>query len=133
MIGRRDLLKIGVATPLALGFPAALRAAGQGVALWVHDARFDAAAAPSALLPRTATLRAGDVTPLWTGTLDDAWRGRGFLVAGTTGSDALFVLEQLAWSRGRRVVERELVAPAVPGRPALVRWLIAPVHPSVTA
>jgi len=129
MMNRRHLLKIGAAAPLALGFPAALRAAGKGVALWVSDARYGQLA-PSL---RAATLHYGDVTPLWIGTLDKAWRGRGFLVAGTTGSDALFVLEQLAWGRGRRVVERETVAPAANGRPALVRWVIAPVHPSVMA
>ncbi|MBO9581732.1 MAG: hypothetical protein J7498_12645 [Sphingobium sp.] len=144
MMDRRDLLKIGVATPVALGFPAVLRAATAGISLWVRDDRFDAAQ-PAAALSRSATLIDGDVTPLWTGMLDDAWRKRGFVVAGVTGSDALFVLEQLAWSRGRRVIERSEIAPAKDmiersevrpasdGRPALVRWIIAPVHPSVTA
>lgn len=128
MIDRRDLLKIGAVTPLALGFPAALRAATAGVSLWVRDDRFDASP-----LPHGIRLIGGDVTPLWTGTLDEAWRGRGFVVAGTTGSDALFVLEQLAWSRGRRVIDRSEVAPATNDRPALLRWTIAPTHPSVTA
>jgi hypothetical protein len=132
MMDRRDLLKIGVVTPLALGFPAALRAATTGIALWVQDDRFDVGTV-SAALSRSAMLSSGDVTPLWTGMLDDAWRKRGFAVAGLTGSDALFVLEQLAWSRGRRVIERSEVAPAQDGKPALVRWIIAPVHASVTA
>lgn len=131
MIDRRDLLKIGAVTPIALGFPAALRAATLGVSLWVRDDRFDAARPHAA--PRSAVLTDGDVTPLWTGTLDDAWRRRGFIVAGITGSDALFVLEQLAWHRGRRVVERSEIAPAKDGKPALIRWIIAPTHPSVTA
>ena len=129
MMDRRDLLKIGAVTPLALGFPAALRAATTGVSLWVQDDRFEA----TTFAPRSATLADGDVTRLWTGTLDDAWRKRGFVVAGVTGSDALFVLEQLAWSRGRRVIERSEVAPARDGKPALIRWIIAPTHPSVTA
>ena len=130
MMDRRDLLKIGAVTPLALGFPAALRAATTGVSLWVQDDRFEAAKVAA---PRSAMLADGDVTQLWTGTLDDAWRKRGFVVAGVTGSDALFVLEQLAWSRGRRVIERSEVAPAKDGKPALIRWIIAPSHPSVTA
>lgn len=132
MIDRRDLLKTGIAIPVALGVPTALKAASQGVDLWVHDARY-AQTPLAAALSRTAVLADGDVTGLWTGTLDDKWRARGFVIAGTTGSDALFVLEQLAWGRGRRVVERTEVAPAGNGHPALVRWVIAPVHPSVTA
>lgn len=130
MMDRRDLLKIGAVTPLALGFPAALRAATTGVSLWVQDDRFEG---PKRSAPRSATLADGDVTQLWIGTLDDAWRKRGFVVAGVTGSDALFVLEQLAWSRGRRVIERSEVAPARDGKPALIRWIIAPTHSSVTA
>jgi len=132
MIDRRDLLKIGAVAPIALGMPAALRAATAGVSLWVSDTRFRQIR-PLVLAPGTVALDGGDVTSLWTGTLDDAWRKRGFLVAGTTGSDALFVLEQLAWHRGRRVVERREVAPQDGTRPALVRWLIAPVHASVVA
>jgi hypothetical protein len=133
MMDRRDLLKIGVVTPLALGFPAALRAATTGITLWVQDDRFDIGNTAAAVLSRSTMLSGGDVTPLWTGTLDDAWRKRGFAVAGLTGSDSLFVLEQLAWSRGRRVIERSEVAPAKDGKPALIRWIIAPVHASVTA
>lgn len=130
MIDRRDLLKIGVAAPVALGLPAAVRAATQGVDLWVEDDRYGAARL-SYPLPRTVTVVDGDVTPLWTRTLDGAWREPGLVLAGTTGSDVLFVLEQLAWSRGRRVVERTLVSPRTPFRPALVRWRIAPSHPSM--
>lgn len=130
MIERRDLLKIGVAAPLALALPASLRAAGEAAALWVIDARYNPDAASG---PRTAVLRGGDVTPLWTDRLDAAWRGRGATIAGTTGSDALFVLEQLAWHRGRRVTARREIAPAAQGRPALIAWVIAPHHPSVTA
>lgn len=130
MIGRRDLLKIGVAAPVALGLPAAARAAARGADLWVEDTRY-AAASISFPLPRTQTITNGDVTPLWTKTLDDAWRAPGFVVAGTTGSDVLFVLEQLAWSRGRRVIERTIMSPRTVGQPALVRWRIAPSHPSM--
>ena len=132
MIDRRDLLKIGVAAPIALGLPAALRAAGADVELWVSDNRYRVfgLAAPGA---GSRLVTDGDVTPLWTGTLDDAWRQRGCIVAGATGSDVLFVLEQLAWSRGRRVVDRVQIAPAVAGRPALLHWRIAPSHPSTKA
>ncbi len=130
MIERRELLKLGAVTPIALGFPAALRAATGAVDLWVGDDRYALAAPdnqPAAALP------GGDVTALWTGTLDAAWRKRGFVVAGLTGADALFVLEQLSWQHGRRVVERAVMAPASKLRPALVRWIIAPTHTSVTA
>jgi hypothetical protein len=132
MIDRRDVLKTGAAASLALGVPTALRAAPRGVSLWVSDPRFELGVQPIAA-PHAVALADGDVTPLWTRTLDDAWRGRGFVVAGATGSDALFVLEQLAWHRGRRVTERSEIQPGEGRRPALVRWLIAPVHPSVTA
>ena len=127
MIDRRDLLKIGAVAPLALGLPTALHAATQGVALWVTDDRF---AGPGVAMPRTVRLADGDVTPLWVATLDDAWRGRGFVVAGTTGEDSLFVIEQLAWHRGRRVVDRAEIAPRTADRPALVRWRIVPAHRS---
>ena len=132
MIDRRDVLKTGAAATLVLGVPTALRAAPRGVSLWVSDARFQQTVQPIATA-QTVALADGDVTPLWTGMLDNAWRGRGFVVAGATGSDALFVLEQLAWHRGRRVTLRSEIAPGEGRRPALVRWLIAPVHPSVTA
>ncbi len=131
MIQRRDMLKLGAVTPVALGFPVALRAATGAVDLWVGDDRF-AFAAP-AIQPAAVTLLGGDVTALWTGTLDAAWRKRGFVVAGLTGADALFVLEQLAWQHGRRAVERSVMLPASHGCPALVRWIIAPTHASVTA
>ena len=40
MIDRRDLLKIGATTSLALGIPAALRASAPSLGLWVRDVRF---------------------------------------------------------------------------------------------
>lgn len=132
MIERRDLLKLGVAAPLALGFPAALLARTAGVAMWVRDTRFGMTGA--GLIPAANEhLVDGDVTGLWTGSLDAAWRKRGFVVAGVTGSDALFVLEHLAWSRGRRVTQRQEIAPAQGNLPALVQWTIEPTHPSMKA
>lgn len=129
MIDRRDLLKAGAGAPLALAIPTVLHAATRSVALWVTDDRFDGHATA---MSRTVRLADGDVTPLWVGTLDDAWRGRGFVVAGLTGEDSLFVIEQLAWHRGRRVVERLDVIARTADRPALVRWRVAPVHRNVT-
>ena len=132
MIDRRDLLMFGVSAPVALGIRGVLRAATDGIDLWVKDDRYRASLSAIAW-PRAETVIGGDVTKLWTGLLDDAWRQPGFIVAGTTGSDALFVLEQLAWGRGRRVVERTEIAPRTANRPALVRWRIAPSHPSTKA
>jgi len=131
MIERRDLLKLGAAAPLALGFPAPLLARTADAVLWVRDSRFGTTGA--GLLPIPEVVTDGDATALWTGTLDAAWRKRGFTVAGVTGTDTLFVLEHLAWSRGRRVTQRQEIAPAAEGRPALVQWVIEPVHPSVKA
>ena len=132
MIDRRDWLKIGATTSLALGIPAALRAGAPSLDLWVRDVRF---AMPGEAATRAGATRQidGDVTALWTGTLDSAWNKRGFVVAGMTGSDALFVLEQLAWSRGRRVVEKRQIAAVTADQPALFYWRIEPVHPSMTA
>jgi hypothetical protein len=130
MIERRDVLKLGAAASLTIGLSAPLMARTQGAAMWVRDMRYGRTGAGVSTAPEHVIN--GDVTALWTGALDDAWRGRGFVVAGVTGSDALFVLEQLAWSRGRRVTQRQQIAPAGDGLPALVQWAIEPVHPSVT-
>lgn len=135
MIDRRELLKWGVVAPVLAGAPhAAMAAMPRGVDALVVDSRLGEAArlsGPSA--PRTYVID-GDVTALWYHTLDGIWRRPGFVLAGITGTDALFVLERLAVDRGRRVISRkELPAPgAAPGAaiPA-ASWVIAPVHPSV--
>jgi hypothetical protein len=82
-------------------------AAGALHAVLIED-RFAAARGFGArLAARGATVHAiadGDVTAVWLGELSPAWsRGR-VTVAGLTRAPALFVLEQLAWSHGLRVV-----------------------------
>lgn len=133
MIDRREVLKWGVVAPVLAGAPhAALAAAREGLDGFVLDRRF--------LRERPAGLHAsafyrieGDVTALWYETLDPLWRKPGFVLGGITGRDALFVLETLAPDRGRRVVSRKVLPPAEGEREGPVSWVIAPVHPSVTA
>ena len=135
LLSRRDLLKAGLALP-ALGFGFAAEASatagnatvtqsGSVIDAFIVDRRHWPADKP---LPREATLHVvdGDMTNLWYDTLDLRWREPGFVVAGRTGADALFVLEQLAWSRGRRVTFRREEG-------EVVHWVISPVHPSVRA
>lgn len=135
LLNRRDLLKAGLALPaLGLAFAADAatedaKAAGIGggaeIDAFVVDRRHWPADKP---LPHEATLYVveGDMTNLWYDTLDLRWRQPGFVVAGRTGPDALFVLEQLAWSRGRRVTFRREEG-------EVVHWVISPVHPSLRA
>ncbi len=136
MINRRDVIRIGAATPLVLGLPQLARATTSHPSdLWVRDSRF--ANTRDALAPARATRIVtidGDVTTLWRDTLDALWRQRGTVLAGVTGGDALFVLEHLAWGRGRRVTERIELAPAgEASRTALFYWRIVPSHASTRA
>lgn len=131
MIHRRDLLKLAAATPLLSWAASSVSsdAPAQPDAVIV-DQRFRDQL-PS--LPnhwRQYDIH-GDVTLVWYEKLDPSWRRPGFELVGITGADALFVLEQLAWDRGRRVVARSTLREATPYLPALVQWTIAPVHPSV--
>lgn len=122
---RRELMALGAAGLTAAHWPAIAADAGTvGPIGYVHDTRFAATAAPRAAAWTWAI--DGDVTALWTERLDRAWRDpQSGLLAGTTGDDALFVLEHLAWDRQRRVVERTTV-PDAGGPVPLVRWFIAP-------
>lgn len=130
MADRRDVLKLCLAAPLAWQAPPAESMAAPCVDAYVFDRRL---AHPSLATPRAQRTYAfdGDVTELWYRTLDPAWRRPGYTVAGLTGTDTLFVLERLAWDRGRRVTARSAVLGA--GGVGAVAWVIAPVHPSVRA
>ncbi|GAM03455.1 hypothetical protein [Novosphingobium sp. MBES04] len=133
MMDRRDVIKLGAGASLTLGLPVrALAADTRPVDLWVADSRYPLAGAPMAPALRAFSID-GDVTDLWRDLVDPLWRQPGTGLAGLTGRDALFVLEQLAWSRGRRVVERASYAPQTDRLPQLVRWRIAPHHPSSKA
>jgi len=128
---RRDLVKWAGAVPV-LAIPTLAQAAkgAPAIDLMLLDERF-AAHLPAATTPMARF--AGDVTNLWTNRLDAAFRQRGFVLGGITGSDALFVLEVLANHHGRRVVSRRTLAEADARGVSPVSWVIAPHHPSVQA
>jgi hypothetical protein len=137
MMDRRDLLKVGLALPAALALPARALAAmpgidGPGIDALVLDRRMLGGAMPPEVAPALHLID-GDVTALWYETLDPRWRKPGFVLAGMTGEDSLFVLEQLAWDRGRRVTQRQIVHNAAVDGRNMVRWIIAPYHSSVQA
>lgn len=69
----------------------------------------------------------GDLTDLWLHELGPLWKRGPEPLAGLTGTDALFVLEQLARGAGLRVLARS--RPQA-GSPA-VAWLIAPARPRI--
>ncbi|MEN7538298.1 hypothetical protein [Aurantiacibacter flavus] len=128
---RRDMLKWGALASAMAGAPAvALAKAGEGLDVLLLDTRFGDGTTGEMGAARVLTF-AGDVTRIWYDHLDCAWRRPGFVVGGITGADALFVLETLAHQQGRKVVARNPLA-AVDGVTP-VRWVIAPVHPSVLA
>lgn len=124
MADRRDFLRYAVvsAVPLATGLPLDGMGAEPGalVRIAVIDARHpESLAFGASLAEQGATVHAmadGDVTDLWRNVLEPAWaRGRE-PVAGLTRAPALFVLEQLAWTHGLRVVHHaeHAVGPFVP-------------------
>jgi hypothetical protein len=124
-IDRRHILKLGASAALMLGWPGQLLALSPRIDLFVQDSRFPCRDCPSAGV--THQLIEGDVSALWSELLDDAWRWPGFVVAGETGSDVLFALEQLAIPRGRRVISRETQPNIIAAWTPLVRWTIGPV------
>jgi len=133
MITRRNLLKWSTVMPAIIpSLQAQIRTLPAGVDALVLDSRFSQPDLADRF-DRRVHLFSGDVTTLWFDVLDPRWRRPGFVLGGITGQDALFVLERLAWDRGRRVTARREVPTMGPdGRPA-VNWIIAPVHPSVVA
>lgn len=117
---RRAVLRGGA---LGLGLSAApVRAAlpaDGAVDVWLIDSRL------GVIPPAGPTLAFdGDITPLWFTRIDPRWRQRGFVLGGITRANTLFVLEQLARTRGRSVVARRNLAAGA------VQWIIAPTHPS---
>ncbi len=130
MIERRDVLKIGATGAIAFGFPAALRANPFQFEMWIEDRRFGVAKPDMAHAISTHIID-GDVTRLWTDALSTAWKKPGFSIAGATGADALFVLETLAWQHGRKVTQRQSLAPKSAELPELFFWRIEPTHPNM--
>ena len=130
MTSRRDLLQLLGAGLMVT--PSLAQASDPSPARRHHaveriliDERFpDSKAFPGPTLGSSATAVRrfrGDLTEIWTHDLDGLWKARPAAIAGVTGSDALFVLEQLARGPGLKLVSR---APAGP-RSAAIIWLIA--------
>lgn len=134
MISRRTLLKWSAAASIAVpatGY-AQMAHVPEGIDAVLLDRRYAPATLGDAFGRRVYSF-AGDVTRVWFDTLDPIWRRPGFVLGGITGQDALFVLERLAWDRGRKVIDRsELPRRGADGQ-AILSWVIAPVHPSVRA
>lgn len=122
---RRSLLKAAVATPLAFGVAGSSLAASPAIDAFVVDRRFWPT---GKALPEGMELHFvdGDVTALWYDKLDSRWREPGYVLAGRSGEDVLFVLEQLAWGRGRRVSSRQ-------AKHGIVSWVFSSVHSAARA
>ena len=120
---RRTVLQAAMVLPALCTLPAV--AATPAIDAFVVDRRFWPAGKP---LPEGMELHFvdGDVTALWYDKLDVRWREPGHVLAGRSGEDVLFVLEQLAFGRGRRVTTRV-------AKDGIVSWVISPVHPSARA
>src|SRR3970282_1640352 len=95
----------------------------------LYKAIYDAAYAPALAFARQmrghgVAVHAidGDITDLWFNDLALRWREKPVAIAGLTGPEALFCLEQLAWDHRMRVVLR-----AMHEQPPLISWVIAPV------
>ena len=118
MADRREFLQYAVvsAVPLATGVPLTAAASTVGAAsgapaairhVVVDTRHVESLNFGASLAERGATVHAladGDATGLWQETLSIAWRNAPVAVAGLTRAPALFILEQLAWSQGLRVV-----------------------------
>lgn len=113
MANRREFIQAAAAAAAAAPAAAGMaHASGAGAApadigAVVVDRRFEAARLLGAHMAdrgRTVLEIEADVTELWTAHVKPLWSGRPVAVAGLTGRQALFCLEQLAWERGLRVV-----------------------------
>jgi len=133
---RREVLKLGAMAAGVAMLPAAADAAAEAAARsavehlegFVVDDRFPHSLSLAEAMPGLRHRVDGDVTALWYDHLDAVWRRPIGRLEGATGEDVLFVLERLAWDRGRRVIDRRVEIGAE-GRP-LVRWTIASIAPN---
>ena len=136
MIKRRHFLLSGAFATGMLTAPLAARACAAASALpapqlLLHDTRFPAAAGlASSFTARQGNASvaslplSGDVTRLWCDTLQPLWQSAPASIAGVTGEDVLFCLEQLAAGHGLRVLERQVLSRTA--TQALVAWQIGP-------
>ena len=65
----------------------------------------------------------GDVIALWHAKLDVRLREPAYVLAGRSGEDVLFALEQLAFGHGRRVTSRQ-------GNDGIVSWVLGALRPN---
>lgn len=148
MINRRKFLQSATLAGSAGGWPFMARAGTALPALLlhqvVHDSRYPQSLEISGALLSAAValnpnggLRAvdGDITRLWLDELQPQWGAEPTCLAGVTGADVLFCLEQLAADHNMRVFWRqEQDAPDSAADQALVSWLIGPrsLHRNIT-
>ena len=117
MTDRREFLRyamvsVPLATSVAFDAAAGVRSAAGDVPSAIRHVVVDSRHAEcrafgASLAEAGATVHAladGDATDLWQRTLGPAWSDAPVAVAGLTRAPALFILEQLAWSHGLRVV-----------------------------
>jgi hypothetical protein len=142
MVLRRDFLQLGAACsfgvlsplPSFAAAPAAPPAPAQPLFRLLHDRRVPASLAVALNLGERLGLATsdvetrlqavdGDVTHFWNAILAPAWRERPVALAGTTGSDVLFCLQQLARDHRLRLQWQEVTA--VDGAQPMLSWLIA--------
>lgn len=149
MIIRREFLQLGLASgaaallPLPVGADSVPAAATTMTAAplfrLLHDSRAPqslqlAAQLGARLLGDTAQMQQlqvavqGDITRFWYQDLQPQWQRAPLALAGCTGTDVLFCLEQLARDSRLRVQWRASLPGAIAGSTAdlpLVSWLIA--------
>jgi len=99
---------------------------------FVYDRRFpEAIAAAQQVAGQGIVLREieGDLTDLWYEFYSEQWRKQPMTLAGVTASDALFVLETLAYDYGMRVIQRsahQRQTQHSTDNTVLYSWVIAP-------
>lgn len=130
---RRKVLQTALALPAVFAAPVGFAAvvpvvggqppiANSAIQGFVLDRRFWS---PGQALPEAAEIHFvdGDVIALWYAKLDRRLREPRYVLAGRSGEDVLFVLEQLALAHGRRVTARH-------GKGGIVSWVIGALQSS---
>ena len=127
---RRGVIRTGlVGLTAAIALPSRAMAAPLPIEAYLFDRTLGAGLDPSPGVERLGFT--DDVTALWFERIDPRWRKPGYVLAGTTTPPTLFLLEQLARSRHRRVVWRKPVEVAGMDAGSALHWVIAPAHPSL--
>ena len=132
MIPRRTFLKWSTAAGAVLA-PAVTARAASAMPPGVDALLVDTGYGPPPHTAARVLTFAGDVTRVWFEELDPRWRRPGFVLAGITGSDTLFVLQNLARQHGRAIVYQSALGTADARGVTPVSWVIAPIHPSMLA